>query len=82
MFNPELRSLGMWGFGFIRILAVCLGTLSLYGVHFNFINHRLWDWSRFSGPTSVALLLVSVALFILGFRTEKVHAELSKKPRS
>jgi NADH:ubiquinone oxidoreductase subunit K len=72
-----MNSVRWWKLGAVRILAIVVFALGIHGVSYNYEHHTLWDLSRFSGPTAMCAVLIGLALFILGFRTERDNEKLS-----
>jgi hypothetical protein len=80
--NETLKSVKWWKIGTVRVLGICSLVIGVHGVSLNIHNHTLLDFSRLSGPGAIGWTIVGLGFFILGFRTERDHAELSRFPKS
>ena len=65
-----------WKVGTIRIIAVIVLAIGIDGFSNAVLRRELWTILTMSGPTATALIMIAVALFILGLRTERDHAEI------
>lgn len=65
-----------WRVGLVRVLALVILAVGLDGLAEAIHRHTFWDISKMSAPTAGSLILIAVALFVLGFRTEREHVEI------
>lgn len=77
-----MKDVRWWKIGAVRILSICVMAIGFKGLSYNFDQRTLWDLSHFSGPTSVLAVLIGLALFILGFRTERDYEKISRFPHT
>lgn len=72
-----MTSVRWWRIGAVRILAICAFAIGVRGISYNLDNHTLWNLSHLSGPTSIFMILIGLAIFILGFRVERNDEKIS-----
>jgi hypothetical protein len=83
--NASLKSAKMWRVGFVRMTALCFMVLCLAGIFKNYDRPGFWSLSNLTGPICLGGLLLGIAVFVLGFRSDvamRDHETISKLPRS
>lgn len=77
-----MKNVTWWKIGLVRTLSMVVLGGALHGVSYNISQHTLFSIKGMSGATSLEFLVISVILFILGFRTERDNEKISKLSNS
>jgi len=68
----------LWKVGLVRCISLLIAGAGAHGLQTSIERHTGWNIENMSLPTSIALMLCAVALYILGYRTELANAKITE----
>jgi len=83
--HDSMKSAKLWRVGFVRTVALCFMVLCIIGIQKNCMQPGFWSFSNLTGPICIGGLLLGIAIFTLGFRSDvamRDHERISKLPNA
>ena len=74
-----MKNVTLWRVGLVRAISILVFSGGFHGLVHGLKMHQRWNIEAMSMPTSVALIMCALGLYILGFRTERDREQISKQ---